>query len=100
MFSVKKTDAEIASVLKQAMKYRHASFNRMISSYDQLYRFKDKLKNIEKLTSESSKTRLKHAKDYGIEIYIKDKKDKSKITLYSEEGTECLGEDFKEKRIK
>lgn len=95
MFTSKKTDDQIAAVFRLYHIYRPISFNRTISNNDQMYRFKEKFKVIDKITKEIVNQKFKSAKTAGIEIYVKEKNEKK---VYIEEIIE--DEKKEEKKIK
>ena len=60
-------------------KYRYYSYNKILSSNEQILKFKDKINNYERIFKEIQKHKFKQAKPNEIQIFIKDEKKEKKV---------------------
>ena len=60
-------------------KYRFYSYNKILSSNEQIQKFKDKINNYERIFKEIQKYKYKQSKPNEIQIFIKDEKKEKKV---------------------
>ena len=77
-------------------KYKHPSYNRILTSNEQISKFKEKIINYNKIFKEISKNKFKQQKPNDVMIYIKEDKE-TKVIIEEEKKEEKNLEIPKEK---
>ena len=76
-------------------KYRHVTYNKILTSNEQISKFKEKITNYHKIFKEITKNKFKQQKPNDVMIYIKEDKE-TKVILDNEQKEDEQKEDKKE----
>ena len=86
---------KIASIFNLYTKYRYHTFNNLISSDSQIYKFKERVNNYNKIFGEMEAKKFTQKEPESIQIMVKEGKERQQAIGFLEDGTTVIVEHAK-----